>query len=193
MGRGFLLSHFCQWCWNKMKINNIQRLIEEYDTEKIIFTEIGPRARKNCVLNFDDFYKICMWKSRRQKNRYLKNKNKVENISRKAFLTSDETKKIELLCGLDGVGIPTASAILTVLYPENYSIIDIRCIETLNHLGYKMKNVMTVNNWLKYLEIMRDLAKENNVTTRDLDKALFALHRRILDEKGFVNLYGRKP
>ncbi len=175
-----------------MKIPNIQRLIEEYDVEKIIFTEIGPRARKNQFLNFDDFYKICMWKSRRQKNRYLKNKTKVEEISRKAFLTSDEAERVELLRSLDGVGIPTASAILTIVSPESYSIIDIRCIETLNHLGYKIKNVMKVNNWLKYLEIMRSLAKENNVTPRDLDKALFALHKRILDEKGFVNLYGRK-
>ena len=141
-----------------MKIPNIQRLIKEYNSEEILFTEVGPRAKKNGFLSFDDFYQICMWKSVRQKNNYLKNKDKVEEISRKIFSTNDdndEKEKIELLCSLDGVGIPTASAILTILYPESYAVIDIRCIEALNDLGYNLKSTTSVKSWLKYLEIMR--------------------------------------
>lgn len=175
-----------------MKIPNIQRRIKEYNSEEILFTEIGPRARKRGFLSFDDFYQICMWKSVRQKNRYLKNKDKVEDISRKAFSIDDEKEKIELLCSLDGVGIPTASAILTILYPESYAVIDIRCIEELNNLGYKIKKWMSVKNWIKYLEIMRSLAKENNVTPRELDMALFVLHSMRLEKRGYLDLYGRK-
>ena len=78
-----------------MKIPNIQRLIKEYNSEEILFTEVGPRAKKNGFLSFDDFYKICMWKSVRQKNNYLKNKDKVEEISRKIFSTNDDNDEKE--------------------------------------------------------------------------------------------------
>lgn len=178
-------------CWQGG--DNIKRLIKEYNRVEILFTEVGPRARKRRFLRFDEFYQICMWKSARQKNKYLKNKDKVETISRKVFSTHDEKEKIELLCSLEGVGIPTASAILTVLYPENYPIIDIRCIEALNYLGYKeLKKTMSFKNWEKYLGIMRTLAKESNVTPRKLDMALFALHSKALG-KGKLNLYEKRP
>lgn len=126
------------------------------------------------------------------KNRYLKNQETIERTTKKAFIINDEKEKIQTLCELSGVGIPTASAILSVVFPEKYPVIDVRCIEALNKLEYKLPKYISENTWLKYLEIMRGLAKEHSVTPRDMDMALFALHREMLNKDNYRNLYKKQ-
>jgi thermostable 8-oxoguanine DNA glycosylase len=173
-----------------MKIKEIEKYIQLYDIEKYLFKIIGPKVKEKGFLSFEDFYQISMWKSVRQKQNYLKNKDIVEKISKKAFEEKDEFEKIKILCELKGVGIPTASAILTIIYPEKYAVIDIRCLETLNKIfGFKIKKSMSTNTWVNYLDIMRTLAKENNVTPRELDMALFAMHKESLEKQNHKNLY----
>ena len=97
---------------------------------------------------------------------------------------------MNILCSLSGVGIPTASAILTVIYPQKYAIIDIRCLEILKIVyKYDISTFHSEKNWVKYLEIMRALAKENKIAPRELDKAFFSMHREKLEEKNYSNLY----
>lgn len=173
-----------------MKIKEVEKYIELYDTEKYLFSIIGPNVKKNGFLSFEDFYQICMWKSVRPKKRYIANKEKIKEISKRAFSEKDETKRIKILCELDGVGIPTASAILTIIYPEKYAVIDIRCLEALNNiLKIDINKNVSIKTWIKYLEIMRKLAKENEVTPRELDMALFAIHRESLEKQNHKNLY----
>ena len=173
-----------------MEIKEINKYIGLYDTEKHLFQVVGPSVQVRGYLSFDDFYKICMWKSVRQKNNYIENKNDIEKTSRGAFAEADEARKIEILCELKGVGIPTASAILTVVFPEKYAVIDVRCLEMLKErLGFEVGKSISIKTWLKYLDIMRGLAKENNITPRELDMALFAMHKEKLENEGFRNLY----
>lgn len=173
-----------------MKIKDIKKYIRLYDTERYLFEVISPKVKANGYLSFNDFYQICMWKSARPKKRYLTNKNIVEKISKRAFLEKDEINRIKILCELDGVGIATASAILTIIYPEKYAVIDIRDLEALNKiLGIKINETISIITWTKYLEIMRNLAKENNVTPREIDMALFAMHREKLEKENYGNLY----
>ncbi len=171
-----------------MIIENIQQYIDLYDTERYLFYVIGPKAKKRGYLTFDEFYKICMWKSARQKNNYLKNKDIVEKVTKKVFAEKEESKKIEILCKFNGVSIKTASAILTVVFPKEYGIIDERCLDVLNKYSIKISKYASVKNWLKYLGIIRKLAKDNKRIPRDIDMALFAMHREI-QEKTKENLY----
>lgn len=173
-----------------MKIENLNKYIQLYDIEKYLFAVIGPKVQARGYLIFDEFYQICMWKSARQKPRYIENKNRVEEISRKVFSEKDEAIKIEMLCKLNGVGIPTASAILTIVFPKEYAVIDIRCLEILH--GKFSQNIgrsMSVKTWLNYLTLMRSWAKENNITPRELDMAFFAMHKEKLEEENNRNLY----
>jgi len=172
-----------------MKINNLQQYITLYNEERILFESIGPKIRERGYIQFEEFFKICMWKSRRPKQKYLKNKTIIETITKKCFIEKNESKKISLLCELEGVAIPTASAILTIVYPEKYAVIDVRCLDMLIDLGFKMKKSISSVNWLNYLKIMRSLAEENLVTPRQLDMALFAMHKEKLDKLDFKNLY----
>ncbi len=156
----------------------LQDYIRKYYVEEVLFRDIGPKAKARGFLEFMEFLKIGLWKSVRQKNRYLKNKAIVEKITKEAFLEQDEMKKMQILCdNLEGVDIPTASAILSIVYPEKYPVIDIRCLQTLAENGFSIKTTPpNVKIWLQYLGIIRDLAKEFEVTPRDVDMALFAWH-----------------
>ncbi len=173
----------------KLTKQEIKKYLEFYDLEYFLFNNIGKQVKRKGYLDFDDFFAIAMWKSNRQKPNYLKNKDSIKSISKLAFRENDESKKIELLCSLSGVGIPTASAILTVVFPERYAIIDIRCVEMLKKLGFKLSNNMSVNNWIEYLKTMRGLAKKYNITPREMDKVFFAMHREMLNKDNFKNLY----
>ena len=67
-----------------MNINDLKKYIELYDAERYLFDVIGPKANKKGYLTFEEFYEICMWKSARQKQKYIsvKNRNEVETITK---------------------------------------------------------------------------------------------------------------
>lgn len=172
-----------------MKISNTKKYLDLYNQEEFLFNIIGPAIRKRGFMKFDEFYRICMWKSARQKPKYLHNKKIIESISKEAFADKDEVGKIKKLCSLRGVGIPTASAILTIVYPHKYGVIDIRCIEMLKKRGFDINKSINLKNWINYLEIVRTLGKENNLQPREIDKVLFAMHREMLENNNYKNLY----
>jgi hypothetical protein len=116
---------------------------------------------------------IIEWKSARRAALIEENSpTDVAKILR--FATDRRTSEkwaIETLCGLKGVGIPVASAILTMVYPERYTIIDFRALEA---LGVKRGDgEETLDYYLEYLETCRSLAHDCNVDLRTLDRALW--------------------
>lgn len=170
-----------------MKKSEILDLKKRYDTENYLFDVVGKNIRKKGYLNFEEFYAIAMWKSPRQKQKYLLNKKLVTPKTKAAFKLKDEKSRMLKLCELEGVAIPTASAILAVAFPDDYAIIDIRCLNALKDLKYDISTYPRINTWLQYIDIMRSIAKKySDITPRDIDKALFAKHRI---EQGENNLY----
>jgi hypothetical protein len=92
--------------------------LKTHDTsqaEKLIQTLQGVRQR--AYLNKEEFLKICSWKDPRQLRRkdWMSQSNEtIMDISKRAFAQTEEAQKILWLCRLKGVGIPVASAILTL-------------------------------------------------------------------------------
>lgn len=167
---------------------NLEFYIEQYDLEKALF-ELGKEIKRRGWLSKDEFLTICLWKSRRPKNLYMQNSNKtIKQISEACFKEINEIKKIQLLIELRGVGIPTASAILSIVDPENYPIIDERCIQSLNDLSYIKWTTINENRWIEYLNIIRKISKQKNKSAREIEKGLFAYNRVKLD-KEYKNLY----
>jgi hypothetical protein len=89
---------------------------------------------------------------------------------------------MEMLVKLKGVDIPTASAILSILNPKKYPIIDIRCVTALKDLRLISWKTITISSWEKYLIVIRQLAKRHNKTARQIEKGLFAYNRLKLDK-----------
>ncbi|HYM13415.1 MAG TPA: hypothetical protein VEU62_21935 [Bryobacterales bacterium] len=94
----------------------------------------------------------------------------IRDALRLAVNAETERAALSVLCGLSGVEIPVASAILTAIDPERYTIIDFRALEA---LGVFKSTWHTVDSYLAYLAACRDLARQNSVSLRDLDRALW--------------------
>ncbi len=108
------------------------------------------------------------------------------------FKSKDECNIIKELIKLKGVGIPMASAILMLTNPKSYGVIDIRVWEILFHMktvneNEKAKN-FTINQWISYIDQIRNLSKKFKVSARDIERTIFNVH--IMFQEG--NLYVSK-
>jgi len=114
---------------------------------------------------------IVNWKSRRRAA--LIDNNKDDHIAVALQFASAPTTPAALalavLTGLHGVGIPVASAILTAINPERYTILDYRALQS---LGIR-KWTENIAFYVSYLEACQKLAAKHGKALRDLDRALW--------------------
>jgi hypothetical protein len=115
---------------------------------------------------------IVRWKSPR-KIAFIDDNTEIE-IARALRFASDprtsEKSAVGILDKLHGVGVPIASAILTTMFPEKYTIIDFRALES---LGVIKAPTDSIHYYLSYLETCRELARKHKVSMRTLDRALW--------------------
>ena len=155
---------------------------EEPKTVELMKKLSGVKEKGYC--DQAEFMDICMWKSARPKRHYLENtEEEIIRVTKEAFATKFEKRKMELLTGLKGVSIPTASAILTLTDPESYGVIDIRVWQIL-HLYNSVKDNpkgigFDFENWYNYLMKLRYYAKKFNAKARDIERTIFYHHRKI--------------
>ena len=151
---------------------------------------ILKNVNKRGHLRKTELIKICRWKSLRAINLIKNNPASIiRRRSQLALQTKSEKRKLEFLISLKGVSIPMASAILMLINPQRYGVVDIRVWQLL----YKMKSVIknpngvsfNFNNWYQSLIILRYYSKIYEVDARDIERTLFRVHH--LYQKG--NLY----
>jgi hypothetical protein len=114
---------------------------------------------------------IVRWKSPRRAALIDENADKEIAVALQfaSAATTPESMAIAVLTALRGVGIPMASAILTAINPERYTVLDFRALASLG-----------ISNWpdriafyLAYLEECRQLAVKHGRPLRTLDRALW--------------------
>ena len=171
----------------KIPYNKLEPLIKKYlDTEENdatnrLIVELRSAKRRGYLLK-PELVKICGWKSPRALQLIMSNsETSVNKFTREAFATRSEKRKIELLTRLNGVSVPMASSILTLLNPRRYGVIDIRVWELLYTMGIMTSNSKAVNfkfnEWYEYLVIIRHFANEFNLKARDIERTLFNVHQ----------------
>jgi hypothetical protein len=94
----------------------------------------------------------------------------IEGALRVAATTADERTAIAVLCGLKGIGVPTASAVMTEIRPDKYTIIDVNALKSLG-VPDDLKN--DVDYYVAYLWKCRELASTFAVSLREIDHALW--------------------
>ena len=127
-------------------------------------------------------YDIIDWKSPRSKSVWQKNDNEyVKEVSQRFFLLTDDEDRMACLRELHGVAVPVASAILTLMDPKNYGVIDFHVWQLLHQFGFVSEKEdgknLSVSNWLQFLDILRLLAQQFEVSARDVERTLFNYHR----------------
>jgi hypothetical protein len=124
----------------------------------------GKYTRENLEVIFE-------WKTGgRGRSRLLENSDEeIADALWLATIAVTDRAAVAVLVGLNGVEVSVASAILTAMYPERFTIIDFRALEA---LGVD-KWPGTVNYYLEYLDACRALSRDNSVTLRTLDRSLW--------------------
>jgi hypothetical protein len=93
----------------------------------------------------------------------------VRDAPEPAINARTERASVAVLCGLSGVGIPVASAILICIDPLRYTILDFRALEAPGITDH----YETIDFYLLYMAHRRDLAVRHAISLRDLDRALW--------------------
>lgn len=133
---------------------------------------IGDAAREAGFLTRDQFIQLAGWKSHRPARHHVRNSaDAVTCATRAALLARGDLDPIRALTKLEGVRIPTASALLHFCHTERYPLIDFRVLEA---LGVPRRSNISLDLWTQYARTCRELADTHNVTLRDLDRAMWA-------------------
>ena len=152
------------------------------DPATTVLVERLRAARRRGYLTPGELEAVCRWKSARAIQHIRANSAaSIRSATRRALTTRNEQRRLEALCSLQGVSVPMASALLTLLDPRRYGVLDIRVWQLLHALGLVRGRPggtgFGLTHWLAFLTITRDFAQRLGVTARDVERTLFAIHR----------------
>ena len=157
---------------------------EETETLKKTFL-ILQNERASFYLTKTEFDQILRWKLRgqysRQKERRSHNSEElIQKVTGFAFSiehSDDEYElelKIRILTCLRGVGVPVASAILALVYPHEYAVIDYR---GWRQVFGESKTTFTIPDYKRYLGELRLLSDELDWPIQEVDLAIWEYDR----------------
>ncbi len=140
------------------------------------------RAKARGYLTKRELEQVCRWKSARAIKHIRSNSaSAVRDATRRALRTRSERDRLAALRELKGVSVPMASAVLMLLSPNRYGVIDIRVWKLLYRLGTVTKAPsgagFSFNNWYQFLMVLRHFAKQHDVGARDVERTLFLVHK----------------
>src|SRR5262245_38348898 len=156
-----------------------------YDLESYLFGTVSQRFADTKTLSAFDFFCIVIWKANRAKSRIarrlLTHKNYPDfDTAVRALLAQIATvphpkDKLYVLFEIWGFELPTASAILTVLYPEEFSVYDYRVCYSLgdfHKLTNKSRYESVWDGYVSYLAAVKRRTPDG-LTLRDKDRWLW--------------------
>ncbi len=163
--------------------------LDEYNLEQEVFPAIASRIAAGEELNNQDVLRILKWKlgrvtdanSKTVSDENLKQINQAVRIARKPDCGAEA---LEALDRIPGIGLATATAILTVCYPVEFTILDWRVLETLQEVKRPNADDWTASTYIgEYLPRVREQQAAWACTLRDADRALWGLsvRRRMIE------------
>jgi hypothetical protein len=127
------------------------------------------------------FKDIINWKSPRVKGKMKKDFEYYDQAIKQVLLSPDH-EKLQILIGLDGIGVPVASTILNFIYPDKFPIMDVRVTEALCEFKYLNVKARSLKNYSRYRKVILEIVRDSGCSMREVDRALFAYHK-INDQK----------
>lgn len=140
-----------------------------------------PAKFRDGTVNWDDYVWIITWKSGGRSLPYFERNDRayVDHVIELVLRDIPAAWKIRHLTTLDGVKAPTASAFLTFIDPERYTVLDYRAWTVLHRcrvLREPPASEYDAADYAEYLRACRRVASEHDVDLRTLDRALFELY-----------------
>lgn len=160
--------------------------LQFYDLEGYLFKVVSARYGQNKTLTAFDFFCIVIWKANRAKSRVAERllahgdgqanlEAAVGDLLGTISKAIDPKTRLSVLIEAWGFRLPMASAILTVLYPENFTVYDIRVCDILGDFKdaqYKTNFSTLWDRYSAYVTAVRSAVPEC-ASLRDKDRFLW--------------------
>ena len=156
-----------------------------YDLEKYLFETVSPRFAADRTLSAFDFFSIVIWKANRAKSkiarRLLAHGNYTDLDSAVGAVLAEvaaaRSPKEKLRGFIEGWGflLPMASAILTILYPDEFTVYDIRVCNEIGDYHWvvnKSRYEAIWDGYSKYVAAVKQNAP-TDLSLRDKDRWLW--------------------
>ena len=158
-----------------------------YDLERYLVEDVGPKFAAEGSLSAFDFFSIVIWKANRAKSKVAKrllNKDArrrkdlepiVRDLTRALHHASTDEARLRLLIESWGFALPMASAILSILFPETFTVYDVRVCEQLGRFRELSNRTAFDRVWSGYLRY-RDAVNQavpGSATLRQKDRRLW--------------------
>ena len=148
-----------------------ERQREKDRTKEQHLIDLKPEVLRRGCLTKEELHKIAHWKSPRRAALTLENTDAfIKEVTKSAFTATDDWTKLLTLTQLQGIGQPTASAILHLFDKKQYPILDIHALWSVG-LAWTARTAYPF--WLEYIQFCRDIANRTCVSMRKLDRALW--------------------
>jgi hypothetical protein len=178
----------------KSREDEIERGLDCYDPERRVFPRFAQIETRG-ELTASDILLILKWKLGRIKaiNARTISPINLNNINRAIKLAPErELESLKSLEQIPGIGLATATAILTLCYPDQFTIIDQRVLEVLELVPPRLKDHppryraedWRVDEYIEYyLPRVLAVRKQWNRCLRKTDQALWGISvSRRIDE-----------
>lgn len=107
--------------------------LKYYFLEDYLFRELRLNFKKRGYLTSEEFFCVIIWKSNRAKTAIKRKLLKfgdldkiINKLTKEIFNATGEKQRLKILLKSWKFNLPMATAILTVLYPNDFTIYDIR-------------------------------------------------------------------
>lgn len=154
-----------------------------YDLERYLFDVVGPRFRAAGSLGAFDLISIVIWKANRAKTRFVRRLMKQDRDLERAcrLLTQAlhaapaRRERLRILVEDWGLRLPVASSILAVLWPEEFTVYDVRVCGQLGRFGALADRTQFEALWRGYEDYVVAVGEEAppGLSLRDKDRWLW--------------------
>ncbi len=147
--------------------------------ENYLFGEVKNNFYRRTYLTPKEFFCIVIWKANRSKTKIKKRLLKLDTTLGKAirkitnliFKASNDEEKLKILLNEAKFRLPMATAILSVLYPDNFTIYDVRVRGQLKIRDFAGRKDQVKRYFLEFLPKVREMAGYKPL--RSIDKYLW--------------------
>jgi|ERR1017187_359902 hypothetical protein len=170
------------WPSQKEHMSDNIDYLKFYDSESYLINDVSEAFRKTGKLKPIDFMTMLIWKAERAKNYHKRRLAKLggctfaEAVSKLAtgiYQSANHKQRLECLMGKWWFQLPTATAILTLLYPKDFTVFDWRvCGEVkIDYEPWYSKNFSDAV-WDHYISFKKAVEEKGPqyLTLRDKDR-----------------------
>jgi len=175
-----------------------------YDLEGYLFRDVAARYTTKRQLSAFEFFCIVIWKANRSKSKVAKRllaqghgnlQSAVTALTTAIANAQDNKERLRTLIEGWGFRLPMASAILTVLYPDDFTVYDVRVCEVFGDFKDAQYKTQYKALWERYsayvMRVRESVPQISNL--RDKDRYLWSQSFATQLQRDIDSQFGNVP